>query len=243
MKEKYIDVHCHMLPGIDDGSRDLTMTEEMLRQAQEQGCCGIIVTPHYWKGRWEARPETVREAAKEVEALAKKRDPDFFVACGNEIKYYGSSMVEALMEKRCLTLGESKYVLVEFSYEITYSEIDMAINQLTTKGYRPIIAHIERYQSLYREYDRIDQLIQRGAYVQVNAGSIGGDEGMRIGGFVKKLLKYEMIHVIGSDAHNDKERAPKMERCAAYLKKKGGEECRRKLLYENPLQLLRNEYM
>lgn len=243
LKQEYIDVHCHILPGLDDGSQSMEMTEKMLRMEIEQGAVGLIATPHYWKGRWEAPPEKILSLVEKVEALARTMRPDFTVAAGNEIKYYGSGMIDALSEKGCLSLGNTKYVLLEFSYECSFSDIDMAVNRTKTKGFRPVLAHVERYKCLHKDYDRMDQLIQRGAYIQVNADSLAGEEGLRTSMFVRKLLQYDMIHLIGTDAHNGTNRAPGMEKCAAYIRKKCGDAAARYLLYENPLKLLNNEYL
>lgn len=247
MRQEYVDIHCHILPGLDDGSRDWDMTERMLRMELEQGACGLIVTPHFWKGRWTPPPEQVREMACRLEETAQAIRPDFFVAVGNEIKYYGDSVADSLAQNQCLRLGDTNYILLEFSYECTFSDIDTAVNRMKTKGFRPILAHIERYRCLHREYDRLDQLIQRGAYLQVNADSMDdGGLSSRLfgeGAFIKKLLQYGMIHLIGTDAHNDAGRAPQMERCQAWLRKKCGDAEARRLLYEHPLMLLKNEYL
>lgn len=247
MKQEYVDVHCHILPGLDDGSHDWDMTERMLRMEIEQGVCGLIVTPHFWKGRWTSPPAQIREMAQKLESMAQTLRPDFFVAAGNEIKYYGDSVADSLNQNQCLRLGDTDYVLLEFSYECTFSEIDMAVNRMKTRGFRPVLAHIERYRCLYREYDHLDQLIQRGAYLQVNADSLDDKKiSSRLfgqGGFIKKLLQYEMIHLVGSDAHNDEGRAPRMGRCYDWLSKKCGDGEARRLMYQNPLMLLENKYL
>lgn len=247
MRQEFIDVHCHILPGLDDGSPDWNVTEEMLRMELDQGACGLIVTPHFWKGRWTAPPERVRELASQLEEKGRAVRPDFFVAIGNEIKYYGATAAEDLAEGRCLSLGGTRYVLLEFSYECSFSDVDMAVNRMKTKGFRPVLAHVERYKCLHRQYDRLDQLIQRGAYIQVNADSLDdGSFGSRLFGdaaFIKKLLQYDMIHLVGTDAHNDRSRAPQMDRCYAWLTKKCGEKEARRLLYEHPLTLLDDKYL
>lgn len=247
MKQEFLDVHCHILPGLDDGSKDWEMTEQMLRMELDQGARGLIVTPHFWKGRWTATPEKIRELAAQLEEKARKLDPDFFVKVGNEIKYYGPSSVEMVQEAACLTMGDTKYALLEFSYDCSCSDIETAVNQMRTKGYRPIIAHVERYKCFHKEYDRLDQLIQKGAYLQINAEVLqDGGLGSRLfgeGAFLKKLFQYQMIHLIGTDCHNDGNRAPRMEQAADWLQKKIGKAETKKLLYENPLTLLRNDYI
>jgi len=223
------------------------MTEAMLQKELEQGARGMIVTPHYWKGRWTASPETVRELAKQLEERGRRTDPDFFVKVGNEIKYYGPTSVELLKDGSCLTMGDTKYVLLEFSYDCTASDVETAVNQLRTRGYRPILAHVERYKCLRRDYDRLDQLIQSGAYLQVNAEVLkDGGLGSGLfgeGAFLKKLFQYQMVHLIGTDAHNDGKRAPNMEPAIDWLRKKIGEAETKRIVYENPLTLLRNDYI
>ena len=247
VRRDFVDIHCHILPGLDDGSRTWEMTEKMLHMELDQGVCGMIVTPHFWKGRWTAPPEKVRELASQLEERGRKIRPDFFVSVGNEIKYYGPTSVELVKDGSCLTMGDTKYVLLEFSYECSLSDIETAVNQVRTKGYRPILAHVERYKCHLKEYDELDHLIRRGAYLQVNAESLNdGGLGSRLfgeGAFIKKLLQYQMIHLVGTDTHNDGNRAPNMEKAAIWLQKKIGEAETRKLLYDNPLSLLKNEYL
>ena len=166
---------------------------------------------------------------------------------GNEIKYYGPSSVEALKDADCLTMGDSKYVLLEFPSDCFCADVATAVNRVKTQGYRPILAHVERYQCFYKEYATLNQLIQSGAYLQVNAEVLkDGGLGSGLfgeGAFLKKLFQYQMVHLIGTDAHNDGKRAPNMEPAIDWLRKKIGEAETKRIVYENPLTLLRNDYI
>ena len=158
---------------------------------------------------------------------------------GEEL-YYDSKMVQRLREGRALTLNGTQYVLAEFPVYVDYPYIRQAVQDLWAAGYLPVLAHIERYEAL-KKMDRVEELVELGAYIQVNAESVIGKAGFRTKHYLMKLIKKDLVHFVGTDAHNISSRPPQMKACAAYLKKKAGAEKAQMLCSRNAKKILKGE--
>ena len=161
---------------------------------------------------------------------------------GNEIYYHSEAVAQALEGGLC-TLAGSSYVLVEFNPMDEFEYIINGLYQFLSEGFRPVLAHVERYRCMTSKTDRTEELTGMGAYIQVNAGSIMGHYGLQTKGFARGLLKKDLVHFVATDAHDAKNRAPELEECARFLTKRFGEDYTRELLYENPMKIVRNEYL
>lgn len=236
----YLDMHCHILPGVDDGSRNMDMSMAMLDYAYDEGIRAIILTPHYHGGYVETERTVIDETFSELTVNLKKYHPDMRLFIGNEIYYY-PSVPEWIEEGRVHTLADSDYVLLEFSTPVDKRELLEAVQNMCSHGYYPVLAHVERYDCLVRDPSYVGELIDNGAYIQVNSRTITGEGGMRIRHFIKKLLKEEWIHFIGTDAHSMGSRKPEMADCAEYLIKKCGEEYAAEILYANAVNIINNK--
>lgn len=201
--EEITDLHCHILPGVDDGSRDMDMTLKMLDMAYTQGVRRIIATPHYHMGYVQNEPEKLLKVLKEVQEKIKKKYPDLELLPGNEI-FYSDGVVDLLKEGKILPLGgeNSRYVLLEFSPHDTYSRIQEAVTKLMRAGYRPVIAHVERYQCLHKKKARLEEFQEQGVLFQVNYNSIKKN---------KWLFQQGFVDLLSTDCHNEEERAPKIQ--------------------------------
>ena len=230
---RIVDVHSHILPGIDDGSRSMEQSKAMLDIAWEQGICTIIATPHHMPEAKNASPETIAEKVVQLQAYADERHYDMEILTGNEI-YYNADVPEKLEEGKICTLNDSTYVLVEFSPMDDARYIRNSLSELQNMGYDPIIAHVERYMSLHQgAFEKIQELRDMGILIQVNAASVTGGFGKPTKALVEKLLKKQLVDLIGTDAHSDRSRAPKMLECAQILQKKCDADYVEKLLYRN----------
>lgn len=237
----YVDMHCHVLPGIDDGARDMRETMRMIQTAYQEGIRAMIVTPHYHPRRGMADAGVVNDTLRHVRSEVHKIMPDMNLYPGNEI-YYRQDAKELLREGMILPLAGSDYVLIEFSMgSATVEQIADAVRDLQLGGYLPVIAHIERYDAILGDVDAALQLVEAGAYIQVNASSVVGELGSNRKRYIKKLIKNNCVHFIGTDAHNTGSRAPLMKKCAAYLNRKFDEEVCETLLSVNPYLVLQNE--
>jgi len=235
----FFDVHTHLLPGVDDGSSCMEETMIMIKIAWEQGIQTMIATPHYAVGRENIPVDELRRIKDMVEEEAKKLDKNIRIYLGNEI-FYSDSIIEKLNSKQALTLADSQFVLVEFSYEEAYSEIYRGLLRLVNSGYIPILAHVERYFVLYKREDWIGELIKMGCYMQMNGNSlIGGRMNARVN-YNLKLLNNGMVHFLGSDCHDFRVRIPNIKRAVDILLKKSDTQTVIQILYENPMRLLEN---
>ena len=241
-REGYIDIHSHILPGVDDGSESIDETIRMLHIAASEGIRTIIATPHYMVGGHNKDASDLMDIRDQVQSEAYKIDKGFKILLGNEL-YYSQSIIDDLSSGKALTLAVSRYILVEFSYAIDYRIIRRGINDFICNGYIPILAHIERYHSLYKKPDKINELVEMGSYIQINGDSL-------IGGFLdseaaynRKLLNNDLVHFIASDSHNDKTRAPMMRKSIDYLRKKCDMSKLNKITLMNPSKILEDTYI
>ncbi|MBR5408159.1 MAG: protein tyrosine phosphatase [Lachnospiraceae bacterium] len=235
----YLDMHCHILPGVDDGSKDIQTSMQMLEHAYNEGIRAMILTPHYHGGYVETDRAVIDETFAELEAHSKQYFPDLKLFIGNEIYYY-PSVPEWIDEGRVHTLADSNYVLLEFSIRAEKRELMEAVQNLCNNGYYPVLAHVERYDCLVKEPSYVEDLIDSGAYIQVNSATITGEGGIKIKHFWKKLLKEEWIHFIGTDAHSMRSRKPYMAECAEYICRKCSKEYAAQILFANAVNIINN---
>lgn len=239
---KYIDIHSHLLPGIDDGARDTETSMEMFRIAEKNGIREMILTPHYKPMHHNASPDTVQRLIRKMEEKLAEEGINIRLHPGNEIYYHSEAISQALEGNLC-TLAGSSYVLVEFNPMDEFEYIRNGLYQFLAEGFRPILAHVERYRCMTGKADRAEDLIGMGAYIQVNAGSIMGQYGLQTRLFTRGLLKKDLVHFVATDAHDTGNRAPELKECARFLTKKFGEDYTEELLYDHPMKILQNEYI
>lgn len=237
-----IDVHAHILPGLDDGSPNFGITRRMLRMAYRQGMGGIIATPHYMKHRWHSRPEQIRELVSLVQKEANRITPGLTIYPGQEINYF-DGMEEYLEKGKLLTLADSRFVLTEFFPSSSWSQIENAVRKLILAGYIPVIAHGERYECL-RKDDRLLSLRESGAYIQMNYQSLIYTEnfldvrGLKERNWCRKVLQEGCIDFLGTDMHGLKHRPPKCEDACEWMKNRAGEEIYLRLTEKNPMKII-----
>ena len=238
--EPTIDIHCHIMPGVDDGSPDMATSLEMLRIADKNGITYLILTPHHKPMHHNVSPEHNVAYRKKLQEAAKEAGIKAKLFSGNEI-YYSDETMEELIEGKICSLAGSDYVLVEFHPTNPYKAIQNAVSRVQAAGFIPIIAHVERYSDIVSHPARVKDLIEMGSLIQVNASSIMGKYGFGISHFTKKLLKEELVHFIASDAHDTGRRAPNLLDCRNYVERKYGEDYGKKLFFTNPANVIRNE--
>lgn len=234
----YIDMHCHILPGVDDGAKDIEEMKKMLKIAYEGGTRCIIATPHHHPKRGAEPPEVLREQAKILRDAAHEIDEKFRIYLGTEI-YFGQDVVEELKAGEILTMNRREYILVEFSPSHPFSYIKQGLQQLQFAGYEVILAHVERYHCITDEPEYAEELYEMGIHLQVNAGSITGESGRNIKKFIKELMDEDLVFCVGTDAHDTKKRPPKLKKAADYVEKKYGQDYMRRIFYSNAKCMLR----
>lgn len=203
----FSDIHTHILYGVDDGAKDLKDSMELITEEWEQGVNRIIMTPHYGPKFGCPDRKLLENRFAKIQEEASKYYPDMELYLGSEL-YYQSNTIQDLKDGKALTLAGSKYVLVEFGVNDSYSKILQAIQDFIYAGYLPIIAHVERYEALRQHLDRAKELVKTGAYLQVNAASFLGGFLNKTTAFCNKLLKEDLVYFIASDCHDLKNRCP-----------------------------------
>lgn len=236
---KKFDIHCHVLPWLDDGSSSVPETLKMVQMAASQGFDGLIVTPHHSHHFQRATPELTRSYCRKLETAIQARiKKDFRLYPGQEIMYYDGAL-EDLENGRVLTLAGSRYVLLEFMPEINYSYLFTAVRRMTAANYLPVLAHVERYEALRAE-GRLEELISIGAYAQMNYRSIGGRWYNDTARWCREMLESGNIHFLGTDMHNAGHRAPDTEKAEKWMRKNLNGKYIKQLCFSNAQCILEN---
>lgn len=234
---KKIDIHTHILPGVDDGAKDWDTCIAMLEQSARQGVDAVIATPHYlpWK---EMLPlDELQKLCKEArEKLEKKHGITMDIYLGNEI-YYSVDAIQNLKDGKGLTLAGSRYVLVEFQTDSTYQIFCRAVKEFRDAGYIPIIAHVERYDCLH-DLDKMSELKEMGAMFQMNIEAFQGGFFDQQGRWAKKCLKQRVIDFLASDMHSMNRRSPMTDEKLRWIQKNLDFGYQKALLYENAQKIL-----
>lgn len=234
------DMHCHILYGVDDGSKTEEMSVRMLRIAAEEGISDIILTPHYNPSRWPFDKAVMQERVERLQAICDQKKLGIMLYLGCEI-FWHSDTAEALQKNLVCTMAGSEYVLIEFHPTVQYRTIREAVQTAMQEGLQPIVAHVERYDCLLSDPERVVELTELGALIQVNASSVMGENGSPAKRMTRKLLKWRIVHFIATDAHRDQHRAPHLQACAAFVTRKYGEMYANRIFRENPACVIQNE--
>jgi len=221
-----IDIHAHILPGVDDGAKTMEESIVLLRKAIEQGTTHQVLSPHVQSTVSKVMPEHFLEIFEALKEEVKRLELPIKIYLGAEINYRSYLSPDYQM----LSLNQSKYVLVEFSPRIE-SPIEDVVYDLTRMGYKPIIAHVERY--VYLDYSDYARLKSIGALLQVNTGALMGLNDKIQKKLSLKLLKDGLIDIIATDTHNIEKRPPNLKDCYNYLKGMVDDDYLDALFYKN----------
>ena len=205
----FIDIHTHILPFLDDGSKDLVMTENMLLQAKDENISEIIATPHFLYRSNKYDKNKLLETFIKVNNLINDLGVDIKLHLGNEL-FFDIDSKKVIDNNECLTLAKSKYVLIEFSHRWRKDIVQNLIYNIELLGYKIILAHIERYENFYDEKVLAD-FINKGCLAQINSDSIFTKNKAREK-YLLKLIENNYIHFVASDCHSDGRRSPKLRK-------------------------------
>ncbi|MBR0466257.1 MAG: hypothetical protein IJJ40_02030 [Clostridia bacterium] len=233
---EYVDVHSHILPAVDDGSKNVEESLELLSMLKEQGVTTVIATPHFLGARDNIDDFKARINNAKEELFTAKEGKDLpTVLIGSEILYfYGMGMLEGIKD---LTINGSKYMLLEFDFIDFNDNVIKDIRRIRERhGIIPIIAHIERYKK-FKNYKKLLKLVETGVCkAQINASSVIDNV------FTKnahKLIEKGYIDFIGSDTHSVEFRPPLIDKAYEVIKEKYGEETAEKIR-QNGIKLIEN---
>lgn len=230
---KYVDIHSHILPGVDDGAATVEESIAILQCAQKENIDSVILTPHQKPDRKCVSAEGIMKRMKVLQDELRRLDVDISLYPGSEL-FYNHDLAEKLRDKEVLTLAGSHYILVEFLPDEDWRYIRDGLYRLSSAGYWPILAHVERYAALRGKGERVQELTDMGCYMQMNAGSLTGDCGLQTRLYCSGLVRNHQIHFIATDAHKSSgRRSPQMKKCAEWLKRKVDGEYAKQLLWRN----------
>lgn len=241
-KFKWIDIHSHILPDTDNGAVDLQQTIAMLEMAYKANITTIIATPHYGVGCRNKEPAELYKKLEVVRHQARLIHKDLTIDLGNEL-YYSEDIIRDLRKGQALTLAGTRYVLVKFPETVSYEDIKTGIHRLLIYGYLPILSQVETYTCLQGEYEKINELIKLGAYMQMTISNINSSLGNKDGYYARKLLDYGLIHMFGTDAHSSAGKSERIKEGISFVHKRYEESFLADLFAGNAKKLLLNQYI
>ncbi|KAA0955544.1 capsular biosynthesis protein [Sporosarcina sp. ANT_H38] len=196
-----IDMHAHILSGVDDGPETLSESLELIEVAIAEGITDIIATPHAYNPHYNVPKQVVLEKIKLLSKEIKKRDLAIQLHAGQEIRIQEST-IEKLHSGEALTLANSKYVLLELPSSGIPAYTVQIIQGILNLNKVPIIAHPERNRAIAEKPSRLERLVSHGALSQVTAGSLAGHFGKSVQRLSLQLVEANLVHAYGSDVHN-----------------------------------------
>jgi len=233
-----IDIHTHILPDLDDGSSDISITLEHLKMMSGFGVTSVFFTPHYMPNFYDTCNKTIQEKLNEVQLKIDEEKIPIQLLTGAELLLESNSI--ALVREENLTMGESKYVLVESNMSGFAADFNDNLFKLLRSGYKPILAHPERYLDIQRKPEMVEDLMHRNVYMQINAGSLLGHYGKQAKKIAWYLLHQGWAHFLASDNHCRFDKYP-LEKAVRMVSHKIDDYTSKLLTEVNPQKIIDNE--
>lgn len=234
------DIHCHILPGVDDGANTFRQSYDMMIAAYNSGVRHIIATPHFGGRNIFVPGEKVVELTAALNDAAFQMGMNMKIYPGNEIRC-SNDVASALKENSACTLNGGKYILVELPFNGPVNNIIDMVLACGTLGHRLILAHPERHRAVTEDKSIVEFLHSNGVLFQCNADSLRGNNGFRAKKFVHYLLKRDMLSFIGSDAHSVYSRGPQLDDVYELIRKRYGILTAQRVFYENAMSVIENK--
>ncbi len=235
-----VDFHTHIIPGIDDGSRDINETINILREAEKAGFNMIVLTPHYIEGYYETTRNTNKVYVNKLNRIAIQNNINVRLFIGNE-SYISDNLVSLVVKGKISTVNGSKYLLFELPMNSQPMDINRIVYKMEEVGIVPILAHPERYSYIQESPNMICDLIKNGVFMQCNYGSILGQYGKRAQIIFKKLLENDMVYFLGSDVHKMDSIYNQMPEAVRKIEKIIGKQKMQEITCINPQRVLMNQ--
>ena len=214
------DMHSHVLPGIDDGSKDWETSLQMILASWKAGVRTIVATPHHLPWKDPIPPETIKSLCEEARARFEDTYGYFMRILPGQELYYHSGLLQDLATGRCLTLNDSDTILVEFATKIDFEALQTALRELYNAGYNVIVAHLERYSCLRSGTDLVEDLLDEGILFQSNIQEAGSSLFDSTERWLRRLYENRLIQFVASDMHNMHSRSPMSLEDVGWYRKK-----------------------
>ncbi|MEY8343893.1 tyrosine-protein phosphatase [Niallia circulans] len=216
-----IDIHSHILPGIDDGAQTIEDSIKMAKTAVNEGITSIIATPHHKNNQFNNLKSSILTKVNELNTVLKQENIPLTVLPGQEVRIYGE-VVEDFYKGDILTLNHTKYLFIEFPSSSVPRYAERLLYELQTEGIISIIVHPERNKELLEKPELLYQLVKNGALTQVTASSLVGYFGKNVKKFSEQLIEHNLTHFLASDAHNIHNRTFKIDEALDMIEKTFG---------------------
>ena len=237
-----IDLHCHILPGLDDGAENLSESVAMARVAKAEGIQVVVATPHLFRGDIGlADLAAVGRKKLELEAALRQAGIALTILNGVEVRFSHNLIAEIKKNKRSLVIHNSSYMFIEFPFDYVYSGVKEVFFELMSEGIVPIIAHPERNSVFINHPGQLYDLVEMGCLSQANSGSFTGLYGQSVRETVERLVSWGLVHALGTDAHNSSSRAPRFKDALRIVESLIGPESARALVEDNPRAILEDK--
>jgi protein-tyrosine phosphatase len=235
--EPFVDIHCHLLPGIDDGARHCEESLAMARMAVADGIGIVLATPHQLGSYSHNDGPTIRRAVDELQRLLDERQIPLRVAPGADVRIE-PDLVARLRRGDVVSLGDTgRYVLLELPHEI-YFPLDRMLAELAAAGYVGILSHPERNHGILASPEVLPPLVAQSCLLQITAGSLLGAFGRRSQIFCERLLERGLVHFVSTDAHGVQGRRPQLREAFDRVVALAGAETALALFCRNPARVV-----
>lgn len=234
-----IDLHCHLLPGIDDGPPDLETALEMARIAVADGIEIIACTPHIYPGMYDNNGPDILRRVVELQTQLDQADIRLKLVAGCDA-HVTPTMVAELNSGHIPTLAGSRYFLFEPPHHVAPPRLEETVLATMAAGYMPILTHPERLTWIESHYDIMTRLVARGAWMQITAGALIGRFGKRPQYWAERMLDEGLVHILATDAHNLRNRKPKLAEATAAVAARLGERSAMDMVLTRPRLVLEN---
>ncbi len=234
-----IDLHSHLIPNVDDGSKSVGETVDLIKEAKIAGFSDIILTPHFLLNSYEPDLQELILWKNKLQELIDKERISINLHLGMEV-YITEEIIDLIKKNKIITLENSKYLLMELPLNSNVRYLDNVIFRLLQCNIVPVIAHPERYKMVQENPKIVEELIEKGCMIQSNYGSILGIYGQTAKSTIKYLLRNNLVHFLGTDTHKANTIYPKIEKAINKIKKVVGEETVERLTTTNAREIIEN---
>ncbi|MCL6583837.1 MAG: hypothetical protein K6U11_09395 [bacterium] len=233
-----IDLHCHILPGLDDGAKDIEESLRMCYLAALDGIGKIVATPHTMNGVYVNKTETIKQAVRELNDLLTQEGIGLEILPGADVHIH-PNLLKLIETENITTVNDNhRYLMLELPHQLVPPNFKNLVFELNLQGIIPILTHPERNSILQNDINLIYELVEQGVLIQITSLSLIGEFGSKPEDCCHKLLKYNLVHIIATDAHSSKIRPPLLSPSVEVASKIIGEQDALDLVTTNPLAII-----
>ena len=239
-RDKMIDLHSHILPGIDDGAKDLSVSLQMARMFVEDGVTILACTPHILPGVYHNSGPGIRAAVAQLQLVLQDHGIPLQLVTGADNHIVGD-FVHGLRSGHLLSLADSRYVLVEPPHHVAPPRIEEFFFNILVDGYVPILTHPERLTWIKQHYSVMEKLAQSGVWMQITAGSLAGSFSRDARYWAERMLDEGLVHILATDAHDTQRRPPRLSDGYQIAEKRVGQHEAEHLVLTRPRGIVLNQ--